>query len=368
MFKKEIFENFNVEEKYISAVDHGNGHINDTFLVKTNGKNEIKYYILQKINHKIFKNIDGLMKNIEIVTSHVTLKSPDAPYQKMIKTKNNENYFFCDDTYTYWRLYTFIEDSISLENITDPKQFYETGIAFGEFQKYLLDLKADQLIETIIDFHNTKTRYKNFQTSVENNLVNRVQFAKEEIDFLLSKKHYASVVVDLLKTGEIPIRITHNDTKLNNVLFHQQTGKALSVVDLDTIMPGSILYDFGDAIRYGANKGKEDDENLANIGIDLNLFKLFTQGFLKHTAHIMNEKEIENLAFSALLMTYELSMRFLEDYLNGDTYFKTKEPNHNLRRARAQIALMKDIEKNLDAMKLAVKETYTNCLNNNHKL
>lgn len=368
MFKKDIFENFNVEEKFISAVDHGNGHINDTYLVKANGKSEIKHYILQKINHRVFKNIDGLMKNIEIVTSHVNLKSPDAPYQKMIKTKDNKNYFFCNDTYTYWRLFTFVENGISLENITDPKQFYETGLAFGEFQKYLLDLKADELIETIIDFHNTKQRYKNFEASAENNLVNRARYAKEEIDFLLSKKHYASVIVDLLQTDKIPVRVTHNDTKLNNVLFHEITGKALSVVDLDTIMPGSILYDFGDAIRYGANNGKEDDEVLNNIGINLNLFELFTQGFLEHTAFMMSEKEIENLAFSALLMTYELAMRFLEDYLNGDTYFKVKDDNHNLRRARAQITLMKDIEKNLDAMNLIVKRIYANCLAGNCKL
>lgn len=362
MSEQRIFENFDIKEKFISVIPYGNGHINDTFLVQTKGKIKVKQYILQRINHRVFKNVEGLMNNIEIVTAYVNINSPGNGYQKIIKTKDNKNYYFCSDTYTYWRVYTFVEDGVSFDDIVEPNLFYETGLAFGEFQKHIQDLNAEKIVETIANFHNTKIRFKNFETSVNLDLVDRVRLAKPEIDFLLSKKDYAPVIVDLLEEKKIPYRITHNDTKLNNVIFHKTTKKALSVIDLDTIMPGSILYDFGDAIRYGANKGKEDDRDLTKVGIDLNLFELFTKGFLENTAKMMNKTEIEHLAFSALLMTYELSMRFLEDYLNGDKYFKASDDEHNLRRARAQIALMKDIEKNLDKMNLIVKNIYNDCM------
>lgn len=367
MYKEEIFKQFNVKEEFVSAVTHGNGHINDTFLVKTNGQGKIKHYILQRINHRVFKDVEGLMRNIAIVTNHVAKNTKNENFQQIIKTKDDKNYCFCEKTYTYWRVFTYVENSISLENITEPVQFYETGLAFGMFQRSIHDLTTNNIVETIVDFHNTKKRYENFFSSVNNDLVDRASLCKEEIDFLISKKDYAPVIVDMLDNGTIPIRITHNDTKLNNVLFHYQTGKALSVIDLDTIMLGSLLYDFGDAIRYGANKGKEDDEDLSNVGIDLELFELFTQGFLKHTYQTMNESEINNLAFSSLLITYELAMRFLEDFLNGDNYFKVEDQMHNLRRARAQIALMKDIELNLETMKGIVRKIYNNCLNGSCK-
>jgi len=365
VLQREIFENFNVQGEFISAHIHGNGHINDTFLVKTNNNGEIKQYILQRINHRVFKDIDGVMNNIELVTSHVNTELPNNSFQQIIKTNDNKNYYFCNKTYTYWRVYTFVENGMSLEDITDPIQFYETGLAFGEFQKNIQALNSNNIVETILDFHNTKKRFENLKLSIQNDLVERAALAKDEIDYLLEKKDYASVIVDLLEEKKIPYRITHNDTKLNNVIFDRTTGKALSVIDLDTIMPGSILYDFGDAIRYGANKGKEDDFNLENVGIDLHLFELFTQGFLEHTFSIMNSYEIDNLAFSSLLMTYELAMRFLEDFLNGDTYFKVDDDRHNLRRTKAQIALMKDIEKNLKTMEKIVKKIYLNCLNGN---
>ena len=244
MSEQRIFENFDIKEKFISVIPYGNGHINDTFLVQTKGKIKVKQYILQRINHRVFKNVEGLMNNIEIVTAYVNINSPGNVYQKIIKTKDNKNYYFCSDTYTYWRVYTFVEDGVSFDDIVEPNLFYETGLAFGEFQKHIQDLNAEKIVETIANFHNTKIRFKNFETSVNLDLVDRVRLAKPEIDFLLSKKDYAPVIVDLLEEKKIPYRITHNDTKLNNVVFHKTTKKALSVIDLDTIMPGSILYDF----------------------------------------------------------------------------------------------------------------------------
>lgn len=364
---KEIFARFDVDEQFISAVLHGNGHINETFLVTTNSKGIFKRYILQKINHRVFKDVEGLMNNIAIVTSYVKEKSPQSVYQKIIKTRDNKNYYFDNRTYTYWRVFTFVDNCIALDQITDPVQFYETGLAFGNFQKTLDGFDASLLVETIEDFHNTEKRLAAFELAVKNNLLDRAELAQDEIDYLISKREYACVVVSLLKKKAIPYRVTHNDTKLDNVLFHVETGKALSVVDLDTIMPGSILYDFGDAIRFGANKGKEDERDLSKVGIDLNLFELFTQGFLENTAETITTQEVNLLAFSSILITYELAMRFLGDYLEGDVYFRTKEKNHNLIRARAQIALMKDMEENLDKMESIVKRIYNNCLSGNCK-
>lgn len=360
---KRIFEQFDVNEKFISAELHGNGHINETFLVKTNGKDKINHYILQRVNHHVFKDIDGLMKNIEFITSYLKDVSPESNTQEIIKTKDNKTHYLDKENYVYWRVFTYIENCLTFDTITDPNQFYKTGVAFGYFQKLLQDFNADLLVETIVDFHHTKRRYERFLKQVKLDLSERADLAKEEIDFLISRKNYSSVVVDLLEKELIPLRVTHNDTKLNNILFDKDTGEVLSVIDLDTIMPGSILYDFGDAIRFGANKAKEDEIDLSKVRIDLHLFELFTKGFLEHTADMMNEKEIEHLAFSAILITYELAMRFLGDYLDGDLYFKTKHPHHNLQRARSQIALIKDMEKNLDKMNEIVKKVTAKCLN-----
>lgn len=360
---EKVFKQFNIKGKFISINPYGKGNINDTFLVRSKDNGNHYAYILQKINHNVFKDIDGLMNNIESVTTYIKANFPNSVLQKIIKTKDDKSYYIDKTNGSYWRVYTFVEDGVSFEEVTDPEQFYETGIAFGYFQKQLKDFDTSLLVDTIKNFHNTKERYNDFLTALENNLSNRAHLVEEEIEFLISRKKYTCVVIDLLEKKLIPIRVTHNDTKLNNVLLHKQTGLALSVIDLDTIMPGSILYDFGDAIRYGANTAAEDEVNLSLVGLDLKLFEAFTKGYLKYTAAIMNKYEIENLAFSALLITYELSLRFLEDYLNGDAYFKTDDKEHNLRRARTQIALLKDMEKQLEQMKEIVKRLYSESLN-----
>lgn len=352
---KKIFKNFDVNEEFISAESIGNGNINETFLVKTNGEDKINCYILQKVNHHVFKNVDGLMQNIEFITSFLKNSSKNSKTQELVKTKNNQSYYLDKENYTYWRVYTYVENSITFDTITSPELFYKTGVAFGLFQKKLKNFDSDLLIETIADFHNTKKRYDTFLKQVNLDLSERSHLAKEEIDFIISRKKYASVIVDLLEDKTIPTRVTHNDTKLNNILFDEVTGEVLTVVDLDTVMPGSILYDFGDAIRFGANQALEDEQDLSKVKIDLELFELFTEGFLKHTINMMNEKEIELLAFSSILITYELAIRFLGDYLDGDLYFKTKHPDHNLQRAKSQIALVKDMEKNLDKMEEITK-------------
>lgn len=353
---KSIFKKFDVNGEILSCTSYGNGQINDTFLVKTIVNNKNKNYIMQRINHRVFKDIDGLMNNIAVVTSYIRKTYPNSTVQKTITTKDNKNYYFDKENYTYWRVFTFVENGLTLETITNPDQFYETGVAFGFFQEQLRGFDASLLVETIKDFHHTKNRYKSFLKTVRLDLMDRAKDVKEEIEFIRSRRKYANVIVDLLDQGLIPYRVTHNDSKLNNVLFHKVTYKALAVVDLDTIMPGSVLYDFGDAIRYGANTGLEDDKDLSRIGLDLELFESFTNGFLKHTASFMNEYELENLGFSAILITYELALRFLEDYLNGDNYFKTKYKDHNLQRARAQMALVEDMESKLDEMNDIIKK------------
>lgn len=359
---KKTFEQFDVNEKFISAELIGNGNINETFLVKTKGKDKINSYILQKVNHHVFKNVDGLMNNIKYITSYLKNGSKDSKTQEIIKTKTNQSFYLDKENYVYWRVYTYVQNSVTFDSITNPELFYKTGVAFGLFQKQLKNFDADLLIETIADFHNTKKRYNSFLKQIKLDLSERSHLAKEEIEFLVSREKYACVVVDLLEKKEIPLRVTHNDTKLNNILFDKDTGEVLAVVDLDTIMPGSILYDFGDAIRFGANKALEDEKDLSKVGIDLNLFERFTKGFLKNTIKMMNEKEIELLAFSAILITYELAIRFLGDYLDGDLYFKVKHPHHNLERARSQIALVQDMEKNLDKMEEIVKRVVNECL------
>lgn len=355
---EKIFKQFKVKGNLVSVNEYGNGYINDTFLVETkNGSNPEKY-ILQRINHKVFFDIEALMNNIEKVTSFVLGKYPDTVLQQIIKTNDNKNYFFDKINNAYWRVFSFVDDSVTHEYITDVNQFYEAGIAFGLLQRQLDDFDSSLLVETIKDFHHTEKRYQRFCEAVDRDLAQRTHLAVEEIKFLQSREHYASVVTDLIAAGKIPVRVTHNDTKLNNVLLNKRTGKALSVVDFDTIMPGSILYDFGDAIRYGASTAEEDETNLGKVSLDLVLFEAFTKGFLKHTAEILNEYELKYFAFSALLITYELSMRFLSDYLNGDIYFKIKNENHNLERTRAQIALLKDMENKLPKMEEIINRIY----------
>lgn len=358
---EDILEKFDIEGELENVEVYGAGHINTTYLAtfKNNGQ-ELKY-VIQKVNSNIFKNIEKLMENIFEVTSHLRKKineyggDENRETLHFINTKDGKNYY-TDENGDYYRSYIFVPDSISYNMADDANLLKESGIAFGKFQRLLSDFPADSLFETIVDFHNTEKRFNTeFLPAVEQNLSGRKDTCEEEIKFVKDREEYCSRIVNAIKENRIPLRVTHNDTKLNNVLFDEKTGKAICVIDLDTVMPGTALYDFGDAIRFGTNYSAEDEKDLSKVGINLDYFKAYAQGFLSQAGTSLNQEEIDNLAFSSILMTFECGMRFLTDYLNGDTYFKTQYADHNLVRARDQFALVADMEKHLDEMKEIVR-------------
>ena len=349
----EIARNFAID---VSVEAYGNGHINDTYIADSEPR-----YILQRINHAIFKNPEQVMSNIVGVTEFLRKKiiadggDVNRETLTVIKTKKGENYYKSEDG-NYYRMYNFIERSASFEQVERPEQFYESARAFGKFQKMLADYPANELYETIPFFHDTVKRFADFKKAVEDDIAGRKHLVQKEIDFVLAREADSHVVVDAIAEGSVPLRVTHNDTKLNNVLFDAATGKGLCVIDLDTVMPGSLLYDYGDSLRFGASTGAEDEVDLDKISFDLELFEAYTKGFVEEVGDTLTPKEIELLPFSAKLLTYECGMRFLGDYLNGDTYFKIHRENHNLDRARTQFKLVADIETKLDAMKEIVKK------------
>ena len=351
-----VVNNFDFVGSYVSSEPYGMGHINDTFAVTMQLANGgTRRYILQRMNNNIFKNIEGLMGNLEKVTSHlkavVSKRGGDVDKEilQIVKTKNDKA-FFVDDEGAYWRAYTLIENTIGYAIAEDDAMFEDAGLAFGTFIRDLSDFPAAELFEVIPNFHNTVSRFADFKKAVAVNYKNRCESVKDEIDFVLSREKYCNKVVDMLNAGKLPLRVTHNDTKLNNVLMDKDTNRAVCVIDLDTIMPGSLLYDFGDAIRSGCNTGLEDEPDLSKVAFDINLFERFTKGFLEGLGDNITAEERDLLPFSAILMTYECGMRFLGDYLSGDTYFKIQYDDHNLVRARTQFKMVKDMEEQLPEM------------------
>ncbi|MDY5231606.1 MAG: aminoglycoside phosphotransferase family protein [Eubacteriales bacterium] len=350
---KEICSEFDIKTD-IEA--YGNGHINDTYLCDTAPR-----FILQRLNTNVFKDPVSVMENIVNVTEHLSKKitaaggDPTRETLTVIPTKSGCSYFKADEN-NYFRMYKFIEDSMSYDLVENPIQLYHAGTAFGKFQSMLSDFSADRLHETIVDFHNTPKRVEQLNDAISNNAANRADSVRAEIDFAKEYAKYASAVIDKMNDGSVPLRVTHNDTKLNNVLFDKETGEGLCVIDLDTVMPGSVLFDFGDALRFGASSGSEDETDLDKIWFDLEKFEQFAKGFLSQTADCLTDAEIELLPLSALLLTYECGIRFLADYLNGDTYFKIHRENHNLDRCRTQFKLVADIEKKLPQMAEIVKK------------
>ena len=342
-----IANKFMIEGRIDTIKTFGNGHINNTFLVTTSNKR----YILQRISDAF--DVTLLMKNIDAVTSFMALKSDNPDRQmKLIHTSDNKNYY-SDESGNY-RMYTFVEGSICLEAPESTNDFYESALAFGNFQKMLEDFPAETLFEPIKDFHNTPNRYKIFKETILKDKMDRVKEVKEEIDFALSREKEAGILQNLRDTGKLPTRVTHNDTKLNNVLFDKDTRKSLCVIDLDTVMPGLSLYDFGDAIRFGAATAKEDEKDLSKMTINLDMFRAFTRGYLQSCN--LTDEEIENIVLGAKTMTLECGVRFLTDYLDGDNYFRTSYAGQNLDRCRTQFKLVGEIEKNTEKMGKIVKE------------
>ncbi len=357
---KHVIKQFIFSGKYAAVEELTSGNINATYRLdyeQTDGS--IMQYALQRINTTAFKNPNDLMANIQLVTDHITASMArqkidcDRRILEFIPTKQG-GYLYREENGGCWRAYKFIGGATAYNSIEDPQHFYEAGRGFGEFQKYLFDFPADKLVATIPDFHHTTKRFYAFVAAVAEDKAGRASSLENEIDFLFDRRKMMNSVIALTESGVLPERVTHNDTKLNNVLIDNETDKAICVIDLDTVMPGSILYDYGDAIRYGACTAAEDEIDLSKIGVNMELFRLFTDGFVSEIANTITDDEIKHLPLGVLVITCELAMRFLTDYLNGDEYFKVQYPDHNLVRARAQMKLLEEFEAHYDEMQAYV--------------
>lgn len=342
----DVANKFSLEGEAISAEPYGFGLINDTYLVVADSGVR---YILQRINNRIFKDIEGLMSNIEAVTKFLAKKVEEPDGALRLVPKKTGGVLYHDKSGCY-RVYYFIENAITYQVVEEPIHFYYSGKAFGKFQRQLADFPAETLIEVLPNFHNTKSRFSDLKKAIEADTQNRVDNVREEIEFALAREKDAAILVDMLERGELPLRVTHNDTKLNNVMLDAVGGEPKSVIDLDTVMPGLSLYDFGDSIRFGANPAAEDEKDLDKVYCDLELFELYAKGFLEECVDTLTENEIKMLAFSAKIMTYECGIRFLTDYLSGDVYFKIQHEEHNLDRCRTQFKLVADMESKLEEM------------------
>ena len=360
--RSEALIGFQLDGMVMKAVRYGSGHINDTFLMTLREDDETEgRVILQRMNKSIFTKPVELMENIMGVTSFLRERiienggDPDRETLNVIPTKDGKPYFI-DSEGEYWRCYKFIEDATSYDQVENPEDFYQSAVAFGNFQRLLADYPAATLHETIKGFHDTKARFEVFKKAVADDVCGRAASVKEEIDFYLSHEDVANVFGDLLEKGELPLRVTHNDTKLNNIMIDNETHKGICVIDLDTVMPGLAMNDFGDSIRFGASTAAEDEKDLDKVWCDMDLFDVYTKGFIEGCAGRLTEKEIELLPMGAKVMTFECGMRFLTDHLQGDTYFKIHRENHNLDRARTQMKLVQDMEAKWDIMNEIVKK------------
>ena len=364
----ELCNEFGIDPIAIKTVEKGLINSSSSVMDKNH-----KRYMLQEINHHVFKDVEGMMNNIVAVTDHIRTKTiangGDVERCTLnLKSTNDGKYYvsFNDDKGNphYFRMYDYIENASTYDE-ADESLLYEAGVGFGKFQKDLADFPAETLVESIKDFHNTQKRYETFLNLVKkmeiekryselNEVFKEIQLAKEFGELL------ANAIMGPLNLGEIPVRVVHNDTKLNNVMLDDNTHKAVCAIDLDTIMPGSMLFDYGDAIRYCANTGAEDDVILSNVSMDMNKFKAFTKGYLSQTAESMTAKELELMSIAPIVLSYELGLRFLTDYIDGNKYFKcdSSRPQHNLERARAQFTLMQDMMQKQNQMQNYINHCY----------
>lgn len=348
-----VLEAFGFEAAY---KPFGNGHINDTFIIDGTPK-----CVLQRINKDVFKNPVALMDNVVAVTEYITARTEQMGKDAtrctlhMCKTKDGKSVFQAANG-EYYRAYEFVDDCDSVEKASDLKYYYNAALAIGSFYSILGGFDASVLTETIPNFHNTKKRFENLQAAIAADKAGRAASVQAEIEFALQRESFTSIVLDAMAEGSVPVRVTHNDTKMNNILFDSTTKEPVCLIDLDTVMPGSFLYDYGDFLRFAANTGEEDDIDLSLVNFDTKVFEAFTKGCIDSMGDTLTEKEILLMPISIALMTYECGIRFLEDHLNGDTYFKIHRDNHNLDRARTQFKLVADIEANLDALLGFVKQ------------
>lgn len=342
---------FGIDGTLVRCDSYGSGHINSTYQIETDRG---EHYILQRINSRVFTDPKAVMENIGAITQYLRERGDQQSGTPCFIPDAEGKYYHIDPDGEYWRCYRFT-DGLCLNLPESDTDLYESAVAFGRFQELLQDFPAETLHETIPLFHNTPNRYRQLRDALEADRVGRAAEIAGELDYIFSREQEAGTIVRLLDDGELPLRVTHNDTKLNNVLLDRVTHKALCVLDLDTVMPGSSLYDYGDSVRFGAATAPEDEADLSKMGIDLHLFRVYTAGYLA-ACHSLTEREIELLPLGAKTITLELGIRFLTDYLDGDRYFRVAYPEHNLVRARAQLKLVQDMEVHWDEMRKIVTE------------
>ena len=347
---QEVLGAFDFGAPVVGAIRYGCGHINDTFVVHTQPEDRCcRRFILQRMSAAAFKHPDQLMDNIIGVTEYlgrqIIARGGDRAREAMevIRPKNGQDYY-TDSQGGAWRLYPFVERTVCHQTADTPELFAASGRAFGRFQQLLRDYPADTLYETIPRFHDTEDRLAKFKAAVEADKLGRARDCRPEIDFVLAREKDCSVALDAMRAGRLPLRVTHNDTKLNNVLMDEETGEGVCIIDLDTVMPGLVLYDFGDSIRFGANHCAEDETDLSKVNLDVDLFAAYTKAFLEGTGGSLTDEEIAYLPWGAKLMTLECGIRFLTDYLVGDEYFHIAREKHNLDRCRTQFKLVADME------------------------
>lgn len=358
---KEAIGAFSLDGELKECIPFGSGHINDTFRLTLSENGSGKRYILQKMNKNIFTKPVELMENISGVTSWLKKKIEEAGGDveretlNLVSTRDGKPYYV-DSLGDYWRVYMFIEDATCFDLVENDNDFYQSAVAFGHFQRLLADYPAETLHETIVNFHNTVDRFQKFKAAVEADSCKRAESVKKEIQFVLDREALAHTLCDMQEQGKLPLRVTHNDTKLNNIMIDDKTGAAICVIDLDTVMPGLSVNDFGDSIRFGASTGAEDEQNLSKVSCDLHLYEVYVKGFIEGCAGALTDLELEMLPMGAILMTFECGMRFLTDYLEGDHYFKIHRDGHNLDRCRTQFKLVSDMEEKLPQMKAIVEK------------
>ena len=357
----EMARRFALPQGDVTAEPYGNGHINDTHCVCVKTQEGTRRYIMQRVNRYVFKKPEDVIANIARVTEYlcgvIAAEGGDPKRETLTLVPTVDGGLFAyDEEGELWRMYLFIEGTISRDLPDTPELFALSGAAFGRFQRQMGGFPAASLVESIPDFHNTPARYAQLMDAVARNEAGRLGEVGEELAFCRRYEREVHTLLDALAAGEIPLRVTHNDTKLNNVLLDAQTGRGVCVIDLDTVMPGLAAYDFGDSIRFGANTAEEDERDLSKVSLSLPMFEAFARGFLSEAGQVMGRREIELLPMGAKLMTLECGMRFLADYLNGDKYFRIHRPGHNLDRARTQFALVRSMEENWDAMQEIVRK------------
>ncbi|MEY4817682.1 MAG: hypothetical protein RLZZ23_455 [Verrucomicrobiota bacterium] len=353
---------FALAGEIVSASPYGSGHINDTYKVDVKPTSGPSRFVLQRINHNVFRRPDELMENVERVCAHAYSKlkeagEPNADRRtlRLIPTLEGRAWHI-DAAGNRWRCYHFIEGATGHDVVRSPEQAYAAAKSFGAFQSLLADLPGGRLHETIPDFHHTPSRFARFQQALAKDSQGRAAASVPEIAFALARAHEVSIVVDALRDGTLPERVTHNDTKLNNVLLDDITQEGVCVIDLDTVMPGSVLYDFGDLVRTSTSPAAEDETDLAKVRMQFPMFEALIKGYLESAAGFLTPKEKELLPFAGKLITFEIGLRFLTDWLEGDTYFKIKRPTHNLDRARTQFKLVESIEAQLPAMQALIEQ------------